>query len=116
MAHALGLSVPPFGGKLDYDRLMAGSGVISRLRRHGMIRLVGLKFRRLKSSSLQSLERGKPTEIDYFNGYIAAKGRECGVATPVNDALTAMVKAIERGELAISTDNLSAPAFRALRY
>ena len=26
-----------------------------------MIRLVGLKFRRLKSSSLQSLERGKPT-------------------------------------------------------
>ena len=39
-----------------------------------------------------------------------------GVPTPVNDALTAMVKAIERGELAISTDNLSAPAFRALRY
>ena len=116
VAHALGLSVPPFGGKLDYDRLMAGSSVISRLRRHGMIRLVGLKFRRLKSSSLQSLERGKPTEIDYFNGYIAAKGRECGVATPVNDALTAMVKAIERGKLAISTDNLSAPAFRALRY
>ena len=116
VAHGMNLSVPPFGGKLDYDRLMAGRGALSRLRRHGMIRLVGLKFRRLKSSSLQSLERGKPTEIDYFNGYIAAKGRETGVATPVNDALTAMVKSIERGELSISTKNLSAPAFHALRY
>ncbi len=115
VAHAMNLSVPPFGGKLDYDRLMSGTGKLSRLRRHGMIRLVGLKFRRLKSSSLQSLERGKPTEIDYFNGYIAAKGREFGVATPVNDALTAMVKSIERGETPICTENLSAPAFRSLR-
>ena len=74
VAHAQGLKVPPFGGRLDYDKLLAGDAALDHLRRHAMILAVGLKYRRLKSSSLQSLERGRPTEIDYFNGFIAKKG------------------------------------------
>ena len=48
------------------------------------------------SSMLQDIERGKRTEIDYLNGAIARLGRELGVATPVNDAVTAIVKALEQ--------------------
>ncbi|MEG2702400.1 MAG: 2-dehydropantoate 2-reductase, partial [Clostridia bacterium] len=50
VAHALGLKVPPFGGKLDYEKLMRGNGPLDRLRRHVMIFIVGVKFHNLKSS------------------------------------------------------------------
>lgn len=114
VAHAIPLAVPPFGGKLDYDRLMRGSSAADRLRRHAMIRIVGLKYRRLKSSSLQSLERGRPTEIDYFNGYIADKGDKLGVPCPVNRRLTDMVREIENGKRSIKEENLFDPTFAKL--
>ncbi len=47
------------------------------------------------SSTCQDLRRGKPTEIDHLNGYIVAEGERLGVATPLNRALHALVKALE---------------------
>ncbi len=44
------------------------------------------------SSTAQDLARGKPTEIDYLNGYVVRKGAELGIPTPVNLALQVMVK------------------------
>lgn len=44
------------------------------------------------SSTAQDLARGKPTEIDYLNGYVVKKGAELGIPTPVNLALQVMVK------------------------
>ncbi len=106
VANAMNIKVPPFGGKLDYYSLVKGSDFIDNLRRHIMIYIVGLKYRNLKSSSLQSLERGRPTEIDYFNGYIARKGDEFGVDCPVNKRLTAMIKEIEGDKRSIKAENL----------
>ncbi len=48
-----------------------------------------------KASMLQDVEGRRPTEIDYLNGGIARFGRDHGVATPLNDAITALVKALE---------------------
>jgi 2-dehydropantoate 2-reductase len=50
-----------------------------------------------KASMLQSLEAGSITEIDYVNGAVVRQGALCGVPTPVNQALVACVKGIERG-------------------
>ena len=111
VAHAQGLKVPPFGGRLDYEKLLAGDGPLDNLRRHAMILAVGLKYRRLKSSSLQSLERGRPTEIDYFNGFIAQKGEELGVDCPINRRLTVMIKEIEGDKRSIKVENLYDPVF-----
>ena len=47
------------------------------------------------ASMLQDLRRGRPTEIDYMNGAVAALGAEQGVACPVNRALTDIIKAME---------------------
>ena len=44
------------------------------------------------SSTSQDLERGKRTEIDALNGYVVRRGAELGLATPVNQALVALVK------------------------
>jgi len=58
------------------------------------------------STMLQDLERGRRTEIDYLNGYIAAKGREAGVPTPINEAIISGVKEIEAGTRRITPANL----------
>jgi len=49
------------------------------------------------SSTAQDLARGKRTEIDALNGYVARRGLELGVATPVNQTLHALVKLLEEG-------------------
>ena len=47
------------------------------------------------SSTAQDLARGKPSEIDHLNGFIARRGAALGVATPVNRTLHALVKLAE---------------------
>ncbi len=49
------------------------------------------------SSTAQDLARGKRTEIDSLNGYVARRGEELGVPTPVNRTLHALVKLLEEG-------------------
>lgn len=45
-----------------------------------------------KSSTAQDIERGRATEIDSLNGFVARRGAELGVPTPVNQTLWALVK------------------------
>jgi 2-dehydropantoate 2-reductase len=47
------------------------------------------------SSTAQDMQRGKRTEIDSLNGFIARRGAELGVPTPVNQAMYALVKLAE---------------------
>ena len=51
---------------------------------------------RHRSSMLQDVSRGRRTEIDFINGAIVALGRTYGVPTPVNAALVAQIKELER--------------------
>ncbi|HEV2116074.1 MAG TPA: ketopantoate reductase family protein [Terriglobales bacterium] len=55
------------------------------------------------SSTAQDIVRGKPTEIDSLNGYIARRGKELGVATPVNQTLHALVKLLEQSAVSVQT-------------
>ena len=48
-----------------------------------------------KSSMLQDIENRRRTEIDSLNGMIAQLARERGLETPLNRALTIIVKGIE---------------------
>jgi 2-dehydropantoate 2-reductase len=50
------------------------------------------------SSTAQDLVRGKPSEIDFLNGYVVRKGAELGIPTPTNQALQVMVKLAQRGK------------------
>jgi 2-dehydropantoate 2-reductase len=47
------------------------------------------------SSTAQDMARGKRSEIDHLNGYVARRGAELGIATPVNQTLHALVKLVE---------------------
>ena len=45
---------------------------------------------------LQDVEARRATEVDYLNGGIVRFGREHGVPTPLNEAILALVKGLER--------------------
>lgn len=109
VANAMKIHVKPYGGKLDYYRLLAGKGVAANLKRHIIIGVIGFKYRKLRSSSLEALKRGKPTEVDYYNHYIAQKGLAYGVKTPVNTRIVQMVKEIEAGKRSIDPKNFDDP-------
>jgi 2-dehydropantoate 2-reductase len=49
-----------------------------------------------KASMLQSLEKGSVTEVDFVNGAVVRWGAQRGIPTPVNQALVACIKGIER--------------------
>ena len=46
---------------------------------------------------LQHLQRGRATEIDALNGYVARESQKLGLPPPCNDALTRLMKAATIG-------------------
>jgi 2-dehydropantoate 2-reductase len=71
------------GVRLSADALIAGAFKLSQA------------MPEATSSTAQDIERGKRTEIDSLNGYIARRGAELGIPTPVNQTLHALVKLLE---------------------
>ena len=48
-----------------------------------------------RSSMLQDVRNGRPTEIDWINGEVVRRGRRHSVPTPVNEALLKLVEVLE---------------------
>jgi len=51
------------------------------------------KFHRV--SMVQHLSRGRQTEIDALNGYVARRSGELGLSAPANDALARLIKGLQ---------------------
>lgn len=66
--------------------------------RHLLLRVAAARFGRHLSSSLQSLERGEKTEVDYLNGAIVDVGRRHNISTPVNAGIVERIHALENSE------------------
>jgi 2-dehydropantoate 2-reductase len=56
------------------------------------------EIRDIHTSMYDDWKAGRPTEIDYLNGYVAKLGRQAGVPVPLNEALTALIKTITEKE------------------
>jgi len=107
VGRAKGIILEKYAGKIDFNEFADRTSILANLKKHLIIFIVGLKYRKLKSSSLQSLQTGRETEIDFLNGYIVNKARECNVNTPVNNWLISLVKEIEKGIRTISPENFN---------
>ena len=107
VAQAMGLDVPRFN-VLPKNSFIAAhhsrffNAFMGRFLEVGM----GIRSGKVHPSTLQSLEKGKKTEIDIMNGYLSAKGAEYGVSTPVNDWMTRTIREIENGSRPISKKNI----------
>jgi 2-dehydropantoate 2-reductase len=107
---ALGYDIERIG-KLDPARLQtAGEGDAAALAEIEGLLLdeaeKGTRGALQRPSTGQDIIKGRRTEIDFINGYIADKGAEIGVEAPANRALTQMVKRVERGELTPRRENI----------
>ncbi len=49
-----------------------------------------------RSSMLQDIEQGKPTEVDALTGWVGERGREKGIPTPVCDTVSKLVRFREK--------------------
>jgi 2-dehydropantoate 2-reductase len=93
VAHAEGVALEQVA-KIDLARWATHAGSDSlwiRASLHLLLLVVGMRYRRLRSSMLAAMERGRAPAIDYINGEIVSRGAELGVATPVNQAAMEMV-------------------------
>jgi 2-dehydropantoate 2-reductase len=69
--------------------------------------------RNWKASMAQDVAKGRPTEIDYMNGFVVEKGREKGVPTPVSAAVVETVREIDRGQRKQAAENIGLTLKRA---
>ena len=75
-------------------------------------RIAAAKVRRLTTvwplwgSTLQSIQRGRPTEIDYLNGEIMELGKRYGEDTPLNTKIVELVHQVERTGQFLSVDEI----------
>ena len=104
VARAAGIRPAPVGGTFDIakvsitdDERAMRFGSPSLAMKHSILLAVGFKYRRLRSSMLYAIERGRQPEIDFLNGEVVRRGQLLGVPTPVNAGLVEAIHAITRG-------------------
>jgi 2-dehydropantoate 2-reductase len=110
VARAIGIRLEKVSGTLDLDwlalldteRSSAGSpGLVAK---HALLLAVGARYRRLRSSMLAAIERGRPPAVEFLNGEVVTRGSALGIPTPVNYAVREQVLAIATGEHRSSLD------------
>ena len=82
------------------------AGLPTRLYKHLIARVVGARYRNLKSSSLQSLERGRKTEMPHINGRVVKAAHSVGRKAPANQAVCDMVEELECGQRGFGLENV----------
>jgi len=81
----------------ETERKSRGSaGLVAK---HSMLLAVGARYRRMRSSMLAAIERGRTPAVDFLNGEVVALGERHGIATPVNAEAQRLVHALARREL-----------------
>ncbi len=113
VARAANVKLAPVGGTLDIEKMALTAAERSMTLgspklavKHSILVAVGMKYRRLRSSMLVAIERGRVPEIDFLNGEIVARGRQLGVPTPVNARLVEAVRHVASGRVTPSLDLL----------
>lgn len=82
-------SLPPqLSGRLVTARLVDGMGAVPNL-----------------GSTLQSMRRGRPTEIDHLSGAVALEGDRLRVSTPINHRIVAAVHEVAESGRFLSPDD-----------
>jgi len=103
-AQRSGLSLEKIAGLFDLDQValtpreaLASSSPGIALK-HAILLGVGVKFRRLRSSMLAAIERGREPAVDYLNGEVVHHGGRLGVATPLNHRVQRTIHSIASGD------------------
>lgn len=112
VAKAEGIALEKVAGTLDLewvaltDTDRAASASMALTAKHALLLAVGLRYRRMRSSMLAAIERGRKPAIDFLNGEVVARGAKHGIATPINARIVETVWGIANGTVKSSRDTL----------
>ncbi len=104
-ARSLDIRLEKIAGTIDLDMVTLtaaealGGNSPTLAMKHAILLGVGLKFRRLRSSMLAAIERGREPAVDYLNGEVVEHGASCGILTPLNHRIQQTIHAIADGQL-----------------
>jgi 2-dehydropantoate 2-reductase len=112
VARAAGVRLEKPAGWIDLGWLVVGEGMSSRSPamwlKHAMVLAAVTPYRRLRSSMLAAIERGRPPAVDFLNGEVIDRAQRLDVSVPINRAARDLVWAIARGEERPGVDTLRA--------
>jgi 2-dehydropantoate 2-reductase len=112
VARAEGVRLEKVAGTLDLDWIALteaerrASGSAGLTAKHALLLAVGLRYRRLRSSMLAAIERGRAPAIDFLNGEITTRATRHGLAAPVNARVVALVHDLASGRAGPSRELL----------
>jgi 2-dehydropantoate 2-reductase len=103
VALSRGVRLERVAGALDLDWLALTDDERKKPRlglaaKHAVLLATGLRYRRLRSSMLAAIERGRPPAVDFLNGEVVNRGVKAGIDVRVNHAAHEAVWQIARGE------------------
>ena len=104
VAKASGVRLEKVAGTLDLewislteaDKQSAGSA--SLIAKHALLLAVGARYRRLRSSMLAAIERGRTPSVEFLNGDIVSRGKALEIPTPINAAIRDEILKIAAGK------------------
>lgn len=105
VARGEGVAMKPVAGTLNIAKIAINDHerrahfAPTLLLKHALLLAIGFKFRRMRSSMLYALERGRPIEIDYLNGEIVRRGERLGFPTFINRRIVETVRQIEQKKM-----------------
>ncbi len=103
IARAEDIELEKIAGTLDLDWLALTEGEressvsMSLTTKHALMLAVGLRYRRIRSSMLAAIERGRTPAIDFLNGEVVSRGKSLGIPTPLNARVVEIVHDIAQG-------------------
>jgi len=118
VGQALGIAFEALSGDMQPDRFASATTrkAIEALKESMMARDEGRQIskeeiKRLgappRPSLLQDVMKGRRTEVEQLNGYIARMGKQLGIATPMNDAIVDLFARMDAGEIKPGAANLA---------
>jgi len=114
VARAEGVLLEKVAGTLDLEWLALSEherqtrGSPSLAAKHALIFAVATRFRRLRSSMLAAIERGRPPAVDFLNGEVLSRAEKHDLPAPINGRARDLVWAIARGDSRPSISTLRA--------
>ena len=98
---ALGYQIEPIFGLGEDDF----AGLDEQVLKTAMKTLQNHTGPRSRTAPIQDPIKGRNSEMDFINGLVADKGKETGVPTPYNDAMTEIARQINKRQLPMDSSN-----------
>lgn len=114
VARALGVVLEKISGTVDLEWLALSdeesraSASPSLVAKHALLLAVGARYRKMRSSMLAAIERGRPCAIEFLNGEVVDRATAMGIPCPVNLAVRDEVSFIAQGGAKPSVGRLQA--------